>query len=82
MLRKPRREYQPRRGAYYWKGLIFIVTATIIPYDSDVSKGFMIVCKDNDGGVIERIAVTEVFIEGTPWPHIELEPGNKLKVVR
>lgn len=58
------------------------MTATVQPYNSPTGHGFTIVCRDNSGQVVERIAVTDVFVEGDPHPQFTLEPSNRMRLAR
>ena len=55
--------------------------ATIKPYHSGVHKGFIIIMTDSQGGIVERIAVTEVVVEGDPWPELGMYEGNSAKLI-
>jgi hypothetical protein len=57
------------------------VKATIKPYHSGVHKGHLIVLTDDAGGVLEKIAVTEVVLEGEPWPAIEAGASHTVRLV-
>ncbi len=56
--------------------------AEVSLYNAGENKGFMITLSDANGKTIDRIAVTDLILEGEPWPQMVLEPGNRLKVVR
>jgi len=56
--------------------------ATILPYDSGVNKGFMIHLADDEGKIVEKIAVSGVVIEGDPWACMELVTENSVRLVR
>ena len=56
--------------------------ATIKNYDSGVNKGFMVILSDDQGAVVEKIAVSAIILEGEPWPCMEILGGNAVKVTR
>jgi len=53
--------------------------ATIKPYQSGVHKGHMIVLTDDQGAVVEKIAVTEVEFDSNPWPTMILVGRNAVR---
>jgi hypothetical protein len=56
--------------------------ATIENYDA-IAKGYVIVCRDEEGNTVERITVSEVIFCGSngSWPMMELMNGNKIKLL-
>jgi hypothetical protein len=55
--------------------------ATIENYDA-VAKGYVIVCRDEEGNTVERITASDIYITSKPWPCFVLEEGNKMRMIR
>ena len=56
--------------------------ATVTPHSKE---GFLIAIRDTAGNTLDRVAISELYIEGETgdcWPKLELDLRNRLKLVR